>query len=115
MELKKHVLVIAQINKSTFEFIRSGEKKIETRAGSPTYQNIKAGDILVFSCEGEEFEKNVSAMRHFASIADLLKVYTPEQVNPETHSEDELTRVYHSYPNYEEKIKEFGLLAFELE
>ena len=114
MEPKKYILKFAQINKETFDFIRSGKKKIETRAGSVKYQKIKAGDVLVLSCAGERFEKRIKKVSHFKSIKDILKKYTPSQINPATKTEKELTGVYYSYPNYKEKIKKFGLLAFEL-
>ena len=115
METNKYSLIFAEANKDTFDFIRSGKKKIETRAGTVKYQKIKAGDILVMSCLGKKFEKKVKKVFHFASIKELLKKYTPNQINPAIRTEKELTNKYHSFPNYKEKIAQFGLLAFELE
>ena len=114
MKQTKHILRFAEINKDTFDFIKSGKKKIETRASTSKYQKIKAGDILVLSCAGKKLEKKVEKVFHFASIKKLLKKYTPNQINPTLHSKKELTDKYYSFPNYKEKIKRFGLIAFEL-
>lgn len=113
--MKKHILKFAQINKDTFEAIRDGRKRVETRAATIKYKDIVAGDVLEMSCDGDKFEKKIKKVRHFPSISELLKVYKPEDINPTLHSEEALTKKYHSFPNYEEKIKEFGLVAFELE
>jgi hypothetical protein len=34
---------------------------------------------------------------------------------PDLSSKEEAKKRYYSYPNYKEKIEQFGLLAFELE
>jgi ASC-1-like (ASCH) protein len=115
MESKKHTLIFAKINKDTFEMIRNGQKKIETRAYTVKYHEIKAGDTLVMSCDGEKFEKKVTKATCFLSISDLLATYPIEHINPTVHSEEELTKIYYSFPDYKEKIRDFGLLAFELE
>jgi len=112
---KNHTLVFAEVNKDTFEAIRSGKKKIETRAGSVKYQKVKSGDTLIMSCAGKEFPKKVKKVRHFKSIPALFKVYTPYEINDKTKSVAEATKVYYGYSGYKEKIAKFGLFAFELE
>lgn len=44
---KKYTLRFRAVNEDTFNAIKNGKKKIETRAGSPKYFYIQAGDILV--------------------------------------------------------------------
>ena len=114
METKSHIIVFAQINKDIFEDIRSGKKKVETRAGSVKYQKIKSGDTLIMSCGGKKFQKKIKKVAYFKSIKEILKKYTPEEINPRTHSEREATEMYHSFSGYKEKIKKFGIIAFEL-
>ena len=115
MESNKHILTFAEINRDVFDLIRNGEKKVETRAGTVKHQKVKTGDVLIFSCGDDRFEKTVKKVSHFAGIKELLQKYTPEQINLKIHSEQELTEKYYIFPNYKEKITEFGLLAFELE
>lgn len=112
--MKTHVLRFNQVNRQIFEEIKSGKKKVETRAGSSKYSNIQKGDVLKFICGKNSFEKEVSKVINFKTISALLKKYKPEQINPTLTTKKETEEMYYSFPNYREKIKKFGLLAFEL-
>ncbi len=111
---KTHRLRFAAKNKATFEFIKSGKKKVETRAGTVKYQRVQAGDTLIMCCGKLHLEKTAKKVRHFKSIKALLEVYKPDVINPGTSTLKEMETMYYSYPGYKEKIKEFGILAFEL-
>ena len=114
MANKSHTLKFRAVNRDTFEAIRAGKKKIETRAFTIKYKDIKAGDELIFSCGKDKFSKKVKKTAVFKSIADLLKKYKPSQINPKYKTADELIAMYHSFPGYKEKIKKSGLLSMEL-
>jgi ASC-1-like (ASCH) protein len=101
-------------NRDIFEAIRSGKKKIETRAGSPKYFDIKAGDTLVFVCGKERFNKKVKSVHKFKSIKALHKIYKPIEINPKTKTIQESEKMYHSFSGYREKIKKYGLIALKL-
>jgi len=107
------LLVFNKTNKDTFEMLRDGRKRIETRAATAKYQNIQKGEVITFSCDGERFEKEVSNVNHFASIEALLKKYKPTDINPTRKTKDDIVSMYHSFPGYKEKIKEFGIIAIE--
>lgn len=111
---RKYTLRLRAVNRYIFEAIRSGKKKIETRAGSPKYVDIKAGDMLVFVCGKDRFEKKVKRVRKFKSIKSLHKIYKPQAINSNTKTITDSEKVYYSYPNYKEKIKKYGLVAIEL-
>ena len=112
---KNYTLVFAKEHKSTFESIRSGEKKIETRAATFKYRNIRAGDTVVLSCEGDKFSKNVVRVTHFKTLDELFAAFEPSQIKPGIETVEEMTAIYHSFPHYKEKIAEFGILAIELD
>jgi ASC-1-like (ASCH) protein len=117
-EIKKakvHRLRFAAKNKQTWDFIVSGKKKIETRAGTVKYQRVQKGDTLLLCCGKNHLEKKVKNVKHFKTISALIKVYKPAIINPGTTTLKEMEAMYYSYPGYKEKIKEFGILAFELE
>lgn len=92
--MKTHTLQIRVENKDIFEAIKTGKKKIETRAGTDKYIKIQVDDKLKFVCGKETFERSVTKIKLFKTISAILKVY--------------------SFPNYREKIKKHGLIAFEL-
>ncbi len=112
---KSHTLPFAKDNLDTWNLIKSGKKAVETRAGGPKYIDIKAGDILVFSCLGKKFNKKVSKVTHFKTVSAMLKKYKPSDINPTVSTAKELQAMYDSFPGYKERLKEFGILAFELE
>ncbi|HWA64284.1 MAG TPA: ASCH domain-containing protein [Candidatus Paceibacterota bacterium] len=108
------LLKFAQQNKDIFEKIKAGRKKVETRAATERYRDIKSGDEVVLMCGRSKITKTVTKISRFRTIAELLKKYTPGQINPGLHTYEETVQMYHSFPGYKEKIEEFGLIALEL-
>lgn len=115
MAPKNYFLKFALGNRSIFEFIKSGAKKVETRAASVKYKGIKIGDTVTLSCGKQKFIKKIKRATVFDSIDSLLDMYEPSDINPDLKSRDEIEEMYMSFPGYEEKIKEFGIIALELE
>jgi ASC-1-like (ASCH) protein len=107
-------LEIRDINKDIFEAIRDGKKKVETRAATPKYSDIKSGDRVDFVCGNESFVKQIKKVETFKTISEMLDKYEVEEINPKIRSEKELEDMYYSFPNYKEKIEKYGLIAFEL-
>lgn len=112
--MKTHILRIRADGKYIFEAIKSGKKKVETRAATSKYSKIQKGDKLKFVCDKESFEKEVTKVKIYKTITAILKDYTPQEINPKTKTKDETINMYYSFPKYQEKIKEFGLVAFKL-
>lgn len=112
---KSHTLPFAKDNLNTWKLIKSGKKPIETRAGGPKYIGIKAGDTLVFSCVGKKFSKKVTKVTHFKTVSAMLKKYKPNDINLTVTTAKELQAMYDSFSGYKDRLKEFGILAFELE
>lgn len=97
-----------------FDAIRTGKKKVETRAATIKYCDIKAGDMLVLVCGKERFEKKIKRVKHFKNVSAMLRVYPLKYIEPYAVSVADLEAAYNAYPSYPEKIKKFGLLAFEV-
>ncbi|OGN03461.1 MAG: hypothetical protein A2651_01680 [Candidatus Yanofskybacteria bacterium RIFCSPHIGHO2_01_FULL_42_12] len=115
--MNRYILRFNTTNKnsrSNFLDIKSGKKKIETRAATTKYRDIKKGSLLVFVCGKEKFEKTVKKAKIFKTISSMVKVYPPNKIMPDISSVRELRKAYFSYPRYKEKIKKFGLVALEL-
>ena len=112
--MKRRVLCFAIIHRRTFELIRAGKKTVETRAGSSRYQDIEPGDILVFSCGQDRFEKVVKRVYRATTPEELLAQVPFQLISPELNSEEATIERWHSFRGYPERIKEFGLLGFEV-
>ncbi len=108
-------LVFAKENKDIFQAIKSGKKKVETRAFSPKYKKIEKGMTVTVTCDGESFDKMIGKVEVFKSVEALLQKYNPEDINPRLHTQEEVFAMYDSFTGYTEKIQQFGLIAFALE
>lgn len=112
---KKYVLGISEADRKIFNVLQSGEKTVETRAGGPKYDAIQAGDVLIFQCGDNTFERGVASVEHFKDIEALLAKYAPQEINPMLSTPEEIYEMYEGFPGYKERIAEHGLIAFELE
>ena len=112
--MKRRVLRFATSHRRSFELIRAGKKTVETRAGSSRYQNIESGDILVFSCGQDRFEKVVKRVYRATTPEELLAQVPFRLITPELDSEEKTVQVWYSFPGYRERIQEFGMLGFEV-
>jgi len=112
--MAKHLLKIRKVDKKFFEIIKSGEKTIETRAATDKFHLIKTGDVLKFVCGRDILEKRVLKVYQFKSIDDLAKSLDLKKIMPLAAGLGEAKKIWYSFPNYKEKIKKHGLVAFEL-
>jgi ASC-1-like (ASCH) protein len=113
MDKKIRQLRFRQINRKIFEAVRDGIKKVETRAASPKFCDIKEGDIIVLKCGREKIEKKVKKAEIFKEIKNVFKKYRPQDILPGAKSPIELEKMWYSFPEYERKIKQYGLIALE--
>ena len=113
--MKNWTLRVRAVDKKNFDEVKTGLKSIETRAGTIKYQPIKVGDTLTFVCGQERFAKKIVKKFHWTSFDSMVEKIDFKKIMPSVESVDEMKRVYASYPDYEKKIKEHGLLGFELQ
>ncbi len=114
-EKNKYILKIRGVDKIVFDCIKNNQKIIETRAATKKYRNIKIGDILVFACADNKLEKTVKKIEIYRNINEMVKVINFKDIMPFLNSVEEMEKVCFSFPNYKEKIKQFGIIAFTLE
>ncbi len=102
------------VNRNIFNAIKNGQKKIETRAATTKYHDIKTGDIIVFLCGKSRFKKKVKKAKIHKTISAMLKKHKVRQINPFCNTVKELEKTYLSFPGYGDKIKKHGIIALEL-
>lgn len=110
--MNKYILKFRASDKAEFETIIDGRKTVETRAATPRYQKVEAGDTLVIKCGDETVEKKVKKIEHFGSIDELIKSVGLENVMPLAPNIDQAKSVWRSFPGYDQKIKQYGLIAW---
>ena len=110
---KKLTLRFRAVNKDFFRTIKNGKKKVETRAATVKYQNIKPGDLVVFVCGKEHFSRTARSARIFKSVNAMLKIHKLTDIMPRAKSVKDLEKSYNSFPSYRKKLKKFGIIALE--
>ncbi|MBI4066022.1 hypothetical protein HY412_02440 [Candidatus Kaiserbacteria bacterium] len=113
--MKNWTLRFRAVDKKNFDEVTDGSKSIETRAGTVKFQQIQIGDTLTFVCGRDRCTKKITKKFHWASIDAMVKEIDFKRIMPSVASVEEMRKAYASYPNYEQKIREHGLLGFELE
>jgi len=102
-------------NQDIFEAVKNGTKKVETRAATRKFRDIKRGDCLLLVCGKEIIKKRVKGVKISKTIKDVLKEYGAEEIIPSAKSLADLEKICYSFPDYRRKIKKYGLIALELE
>ncbi len=110
---KKITLRFRAINKEFFQAIKTGRKKIETRAATIKYKNIKSGDLVEFVSGKQRFSRTVKSSKIFKNIGSMTKVHKLTDIMPNAKSTKDLEKSYNSFPGYREKLKKFGIIALK--
>lgn len=111
---KNWTLRFRAVDKDNFDEIKSHAKSIETRAATVKYRPIEVGDTLTFVCERERLVKKVVKKFHWPSIDTMAREIDFKKVMPSVSSVNEMKKVFSSYPNYDTKIRKYGLFGFVL-
>lgn len=112
--MKNWILRFRQADKKLFNEVKDGSKSIETRAATVKYKPIEVGDTLTFVCGNERLLKTITKKYHWKSIDQMVKQIPYQNVMPSVPTVKAMKKIYASYPGYDEKIGEFGLLGFEM-
>ncbi|OGZ04200.1 MAG: hypothetical protein A2648_01300 [Candidatus Lloydbacteria bacterium RIFCSPHIGHO2_01_FULL_41_20] len=110
----KRVLRFRAVDKNIFDAIKSGKKKIETRAATVKYKDIKTGDVFVFVCGKSRFERKVKKVFHSKTVEGLLKKYKIKDIRPDIKTKEKFVKSYEAFAGYSQKIRRFGIMAFEV-
>lgn len=112
-EKKKYIFRFRAVNQDIWQAIKIGKKRVETRAATVKYKNIKVGDRIIFSCQDNRFERTVKKVKKYNTIKSLSKDYKVKDINPNLNTVAELIKSYHNFPGYKDKIKKYGIMAIE--
>ena len=112
--MKKWDLIFRVVDRNNFLELKDGLKVVETRAATPKYREVKKGDILVITCGAQRIQKEVKRVRIFTSVGAMVKSIPYRRIMPSAKSIAEVRETYHSYPGYDEKLRKYGVIAFDI-
>lgn len=98
--------------------IKSGEKTIEGRVNTTMFQNLRVGDNVVFyenRNPDNEVKCSIIAKRKYTSFREMLTQEGVAKCLPKVKTLEEAVGIYDKIPGYNEKVKQFGALAIEIE
>ncbi len=114
------------IESSLVEAIRSGEKTIEGRLGTPKLLDIKEGDTLsvrediwregeIIGSHEEHVALKVTQVLYFENFTEMFQAVNYEAVIPAAKNAEEARAVYDTFYNDKDEL-EYGVVAlfFEL-
>lgn len=100
-----------------FDFIQSGEKKVEGKVNKRKYAAIEKGDLLRFQDAADVSRTllcEVISKAVYPSFREMLQAEGVSLCLPNVKTLEEGIRVYHSFPNYERDSKIFQVVAFRI-
>ena len=112
--MKTWTLRIRAVDKEIFKDLKIGKKSVETRAATVRYRPIQEGDSIRFVCGEKSFTKRITSKRHFKTVDAMAKKISFKRIMPHIDSVADMKKQYTAYSGYENKIKKYGLFAFEL-
>lgn len=108
------VFVFEEVDRHNFEDVRNGVKTIETRAATEKYQAVQVGDEITLQCGADTITKKVTKKFTWPTIEAMFEEVPLKRVMPDLDTIDQVRARYNSYPNYTEKLKQHGIVGFEL-
>lgn len=97
--------------------IKAGRKTIEGRCGSPKFSEIKENDVVRFFSEENPATDVVCRIERIARYSTFRQMLMAESVArciPDAATIEDGLALYMSIPEYPEKEKMFGVVAFHL-
>ncbi|MFF2044415.1 ASCH domain-containing protein [Kitasatospora sp. NPDC058170] len=101
-----------QIYKQYFDLIADGSKTVEIRVAYESMKRIRPGDLLNFTCRGEECLTRVTRVAKYQTFKEMFGTEKVEAVNPHATEAEQLRAIHAIFPPEKEAL---GVLAFEVE
>lgn len=100
------------IYKRYFDLIASGRKTIEVRVAYPSNKRLAAGQLLKFTCRGEERLTRITKIARYITFDDMFDHEDPAAVNPAATRDEQLASIRLIYPAEKEAL---GVIAIHVQ
>lgn len=96
---------IVQVQDKYFQFIKSGEKKIEGRLAKEKYRLLKTGESIFFTNGKETLEKKLTAIFVFKNFEKAFDILDYKLAIPDAQDIGSAIKVYEEIYSPEEQLK----------
>ncbi|MFF1791891.1 ASCH domain-containing protein [Kitasatospora sp. NPDC058243] len=101
-----------QIYKQYFDLITDGSKTVEVRVAYASMKRIRVGDLLNFTCRGEERLTKVKRIGTYRTFKEMFGTEDVKAVNPHATEAEQLRAIHAIFPPEKEAL---GVITFEIE
>jgi ASC-1-like (ASCH) protein len=99
------------IYKRYFDLIAAGRKTIEVRVAYPSNKRLAVGQLLKFTCRGEECLTRITTIACYQSFEEMFDHEDISSVNPTASREEQLASIRLIYPAEKEAL---GVIAIHV-
>ena len=99
------------IYKRYFDLIASGQKTIEVRVAYSSNKRLAAGQLLKFTCRGEECLTRITKVARYRTFDDMFDHEDVASVNPLASRAEQLANIRLIYPAEKEAL---GVIAIHV-
>jgi ASC-1-like (ASCH) protein len=100
------------IYKRYFDLIASGSKTVEVRVAYPSNKSLAAGQLLKFTCRGEECLTRITIIARYHTFDDMFDHEDVAAVNPVANRAEQLASIRLIYPAEKESL---GVIAIHVQ
>lgn len=107
------------LKKIYLDQILSGQKEVEGRINSGMFAKMHENESIKFFCGNRsnyiEVICKIKKIENFSSFREMLQSVGYEKCLPTCTSLDQAAQEYSKIPNYDNKAREYGVLALHIE
>lgn len=102
-----------KLSEPYYTLVKSNKKTVEIRVYDEKRKQLKIGDKIMFSkTDGSgEFTKKIKKLQISQDFESALRRSTLKKTLPNICKIRDAVDIYHSFPNYKEEAKKFGVLS----
>jgi ASC-1-like (ASCH) protein len=95
-----------------FDLIAAGTKTVEVRVAYSSNKRLAAGQLLKFTCRGEECVTRITKIARYSSFDDMFDHEDAAAVNPVANRAEQLASIRLIYPAEKEAL---GVIAIHVQ
>lgn len=107
--------MIFRVQDKYFQMIKDGSKNVEGRINNNKYSVLNKGDIIKFSANenNKTIECRVVGIKKYETFKEMLSKEGIENMLPGIKNIEEGVRIYESFGDYRNKVKQQGCIAIK--
>ena len=109
----KHTM---KLSEPYYSLVKKNEKTVEIRVYDEKRQKLKIKDTIIFTKQdgSGKFKRSIINLVISKNFETSIRNATLKKCMPNIRTIKEAVNIYHSFPNYKENAKQYGVVAIYL-